>query len=70
MNERVPTPMDARIRISAALVILGLLIETATLFRNTPGSFLAFAFAGVACVVMGICLFLISLVTVRTPPDR
>jgi len=70
MNAGVPSPMDARILISAALVILGLLIETATLFRNTPGSFLAFAFAGVAFVVLGVAVFLISLVTVRNPPDR
>jgi uncharacterized membrane protein len=64
------SPMDGRIRASAALVILGLLIETATLFRNTPGSFLAFAMAGVTCVVLGVALFLISLVTVKTPPGR
>jgi uncharacterized membrane protein len=66
----LPPKMDSRIRASAVLVILGLLIETVTLFRNTPGSFLAFAFAGVACVILGIALFLISLVTVRTPPER
>lgn len=66
MTEKGSSPMDVRIRISAALVILGLLIETATLFRNTPGSFLAFAFAGVSCVLLGIALFLVSLVTVKS----
>jgi hypothetical protein len=65
MSERIPSPMDIRIRISAALVILGLVIEGVTLFRNTPGSFLAFAIAGVGCVLLGIALFLISLVTVK-----
>jgi hypothetical protein len=66
MTEKDSSPMDVRIRISAALVILGLLIETATLFRNTPGSVLAFAFAGVSCVLLGIVLFLVSLVTVKS----
>jgi len=65
-----PSPMDARIRISAALVILGLVIEAFTLVRTTPKSFMAFAIFGVGFVLLGIALFLISLVTVRTTPDR
>ena len=71
MIEKVlPPKMDSRIRASAVLVILGLLIETVTLFRNTPANANARNEPGVACVILGIALFLISLVTVRTPPER
>ena len=65
-----PSPMDVRIRVSGALVILGLVIEGITIFWNSPGSFLAFAFLGVGCVGLGIALFLVSLVTVRTETER
>jgi len=65
-----PSPMDVRIRVSGALVILGLVIEGITIFWNSPGSFLAFAFLGVGLVALGIALFLLSLVTVKTEPDR
>jgi uncharacterized membrane protein YdcZ (DUF606 family) len=65
-----PSRMDGRIRISAALVLLGLVIEAFTLVRTTPKSFLAFAIFGVGFVLLGIVVFLVSLVTVRTTPDR
>ncbi len=65
MNQAGPNPMDRRIRISALLVVLGLLIEGVSLFWNSPGSFLTFAFLGVGCVALGIVVFLISLVTVK-----
>ena len=64
------SPMDIRIRVSAALVILGLLTEGITIFWNSPGSFLAFAFLGVGLVAVGVALFLLSLVTVKTEADR
>jgi hypothetical protein len=57
--------MDLRIRVSGVLVILGLAVEGVTLFSNTPGSFLAFAFLGVGLVTLGVALFLISLITVK-----
>lgn len=59
------SPMDSRIRVSAALVILGLVVEGITVFWNSPGSFLAFTFFGVGLVILGIAWFLISLVTTR-----
>ena len=65
MSEARPSPMDFRIRISAVLVILGLLIEAISLFWNSPGSFMAFAILGVGCVLLGVVVFLISLVTVK-----
>ena len=65
-----PSPMDTRIRVSGALVILGLVIEGITIFWNSPGSFLAFAFLGVGCVGLGIALFLLSLVTVKQESER
>jgi len=64
------SPMDARIRISGALIILGLVIEGLTIFWNSPGSFLAFAFLGAGLVGLGVALFLFSLVTVKTEPER
>jgi hypothetical protein len=64
-----PSRMDVRIRLSATLVILGLLIEGITIFWNSPGSFLAFAFLGVGFVALGVALFLLSLVTVKTDAE-
>jgi hypothetical protein len=69
MNEGRTGPMDRRIRVSAALVILGLVIEGVTLFWGSPASFLTFAFLGVGCVVLGAAVFLISLVTARVAGD-
>ena len=69
MIEARRSPMDSRVRLSASLVILGLFIEGMTVFWNSPGSFLAFAFLGAGFVVLGIALFLISLVTVRVSVD-
>ena len=65
-----PSPMDIRVRLAAALVILGLITEGITISWNSPGSFLAFAFLGVGLVVLGAAIYLISLVTVRTEGER
>jgi len=65
-----PSPMDVRIRLSAALVILGLVIEGITIFWNSPGSFLAFAFLAAGLVTFGVALFLLSLVTVKAEAER
>jgi hypothetical protein len=62
--------MDIRVRLAAALVILGLITEGITISWNSPGSFLAFAFLGVGLVVLGAALYLLSLVTVKTEGER
>jgi len=59
------SPMDSRIRVSATLIILGLLVEGVTMFWNTPGAFLAFTFFGVGLVFAGFAWFLVSYVTKR-----
>ena len=56
--------MEGRVRISAALVFLGLLVELTALRWSHPTAFLVFAFAGIPLVGAGIVVFLYSLVSV------
>jgi hypothetical protein len=60
-----PSPvMERRVRISAALVFIGLIVELTALRWSHPTAFLVFAFAGIPLVGAGIAVFLYSLVFV------
>jgi len=54
--------MERRVRISAALVFLGLAVELAALRWSHPTAFLVFALAGIPLVGAGIIVFLYSLI--------
>ncbi|MFZ3214728.1 MAG: hypothetical protein WA192_01595 [Candidatus Acidiferrales bacterium] len=56
------------LRISSALVILGLLLEIVSLLWFHPLSFVLFAFLAVSIIGLGILVYLISLVFVAAPP--
>jgi hypothetical protein len=55
------TAIERRIRLSAALLLLGLLVEAVTLSILHPLSFIAFASVGVALIVAGVVVFLLTL---------
>jgi hypothetical protein len=59
-----PSPvMERRVRISAALVFLGLIVELTALRWVHPTAFLVFAHVGIPLVGAGIVIFLYSLVS-------
>jgi hypothetical protein len=60
-----PVEMQRRVRIAAALVFTGLLIEFLSLHWNSPLAFLLSAFVGIPLVGIGILIFLYSLVSVK-----
>jgi hypothetical protein len=55
--------MEWRVRISAALVSLGLIVELTALRWAHPTAFLVFALVGMPLVGTGIVIFLYSLVS-------
>jgi hypothetical protein len=60
-----PIEMQRRVRIAAALVFSGLLIEFVSLHWNSPLAFLLSAFVGIPLVGIGVFTFLYSLVSTR-----
>jgi len=56
------------LRISSALVILGLLVEIASLLWFHPLAFVLFVFVGASLICLGILVYLVSLVFVAEPP--
>jgi hypothetical protein len=54
--------MERRVRISAALIFLGLAVELTALRWAHPATFLVFALAGIPLVGAGIIVFLYSLI--------
>jgi hypothetical protein len=57
--------IQGRVRIAAAFVAAGLVVELVALQGSRPTAFLAFALAGIPLVALGSLLFLYSLVSVR-----
>ncbi|HEV7239233.1 MAG TPA: hypothetical protein VGQ36_08340 [Thermoanaerobaculia bacterium] len=53
--------MEKRLRIAAALVLAGLLVELMTLFWSHPTSFLFFLILGGSLIVLGVLVYLLSL---------
>ncbi len=60
-----PSSIDRRVRIAAALVGAGLLVETLVLRGVHPSAFLIFVFAGIPLVAAGVLVFLYSLVSLK-----
>jgi hypothetical protein len=58
------------LRISSALIILGLLVEIASLLWFHPLSFVLFAFVGASLIGLGIVVYLVSLVFVASLGDE
>ncbi len=58
------------LQISSGLIILGLLVEIASLLWFHPLSFVLFAFVAASLIGLGILVFLASLVFVTRPPTR
>lgn len=55
-----------RLRIAGIFLLVGLLIQAFTLARpTTPPTFLLFAMVGVPLVLIGVVIYLISIVTHR-----
>jgi hypothetical protein len=55
-----------RLRLAGFLLVIGLLIQAASLFGpTTPGMFFLFALLGTPLVLLGIALYLIAIVTYR-----
>ena len=61
------TQMERRLRISGILIALGLLVEALSVH---PLAFLGFMFIGGGLLVMGIAVYLSSLVAVPSPPEQ
>jgi hypothetical protein len=60
--------MERRLRISGTLIVLGLLVEALSLIRIHPLAFLGFMFVGGGFLIVGITIYLYSLVSVAEPP--
>lgn len=58
------------LRVSSALIIVGLLVEIASLLWFHPLSFVLFAFVGASLIGLGIVVYLASLVFVASPRAR
>jgi hypothetical protein len=56
------------LQISSALIVLGLLVEIASLLWFHPLSFVLFAFIAATLIGLGILVFLVSLVFVDKAP--
>jgi len=55
--------LERRLRTSGVLVLAGLGVELATLFSSQPTAFLLFIFPGSVLLLIGIVMFLLSLLT-------
>ncbi|MFZ0736569.1 MAG: hypothetical protein WAM96_05695 [Candidatus Acidiferrales bacterium] len=56
------------LQVSSSLIILGLLVEIASLLWFHPLSFVLFAFVGASLIGLGILVYLASLVFAVSPP--
>jgi hypothetical protein len=61
-NAGIPT-VEKRVRLSAILISLGLLVQMTTLIRVHPLAFMAFILIGCPLVGAGIVLYLYSIVS-------
>jgi len=58
-------PLERRLRLSGLLLILGLLIEAVCLFWARPISFLVLTGVGGLFLILGIVIYLVSVVSIR-----
>lgn len=61
-----PDTMQSKVRISGALVLSGLMVELISLHWSSAPAFLVFAMIGIPIFLLGVVLFLYSLVSVKT----
>jgi hypothetical protein len=64
------TRLEKRLRLSGALIILGLLIELVTLRWSHPTAFLLFLMAGGLFMFVGIVMYLLTLVSASQSPAQ
>lgn len=62
-------PMERRLRLSGFLLILGLLTEAICLFWARPISFIVLIAVGGTLLLLGVVLYLLSLVSIRHSSD-
>jgi hypothetical protein len=60
--------MDRRLRTSGILIVLGLLVEALSLIRIHPLAFLGFMLVGGGLLLLGIAIYLYSLVSLPSSP--
>ena len=58
-------PMERQLRLSGLLLILGLLTEAICLFWARPISFVVLVAVGGALLLLGVALFLVSIVSTK-----
>ncbi len=61
--------LERRLQISGILLVLGLLTESLCLFWAKPLSFLAFISVGGVLLLLGIAVYLFSLLAIRHPRE-
>jgi hypothetical protein len=64
------SPFDRKLQLSGILLILGLLVEALCLLGHGPIAFIVFAGLGGFLFVVGILLYLYSLVSARVEPSK
>ncbi|MCU1255291.1 MAG: hypothetical protein JWM83_1590 [Candidatus Angelobacter sp.] len=63
--------VNSKLRLSGALIALGLLVQAISLLWNHPLSFIAFISIGGLLVAVGILVYLVALVSISTmQPDE
>jgi len=62
-------PLERRLQFAGILLILGLLTEAVCLFWARPLSFVVFMTVGGAFLFIGLVVYLVSLVSVKPPPE-
>ncbi len=61
-------PIHARLRFAGAFIILGLMVQALSLLWNHPLSFIAFVILGGLLQVIGIALYLLTVVNMAERP--
>ena len=56
------TRLYRRLRISGGFIVTGLLVEVLSLIRIHPLAFLFFMFIGGSCILVGVVIFLYSII--------
>lgn len=56
------TRMHSKLKLAASCIVLGLIVEAATLSWSHPTSFIVFAFAGALLIGLGIVIYLTAIV--------
>jgi uncharacterized membrane protein YczE len=62
--------LPQRLKLAGLLLVLGLLIESVTLFWPHPTAFLAFLLVGGVLVAAGVVLYLLAIATYPAGPPR